>query len=383
MQRHHATPVSSDETAQSQGPEHAIHITHLAHSNPHRNATLLAQIPDMSFDEPDSFLEEGTASGDGRIISQALASKLVIGGGILLVLAAILPFVAPAKKTDSQANEPAWANSPVPDASVAPAWNGGAPQKAATSIAAMPSAPSIIVQAAPAGTASHAVAPATSPMTAPLSVAATKPLQMQQANVAAEIHPANSRIGQTAVEMNRPMAIRDRVDAVREQTVAAEARPAISPQRQGDYRQTEWQQGDYRQNELRANDSRPVDPRQNTLRANDSRQADYRQDNYRQADLRNDVGDRYRNDYRSDSRGDAAPKSPVMPDLNREFSPAGPQAPSSPPPPPEPPAGSAAPGPGLPSGGNSAGQLPPVPPEQSPQAGVARLQGVVGTPPTN
>ena len=205
---------------------------------------------------------------------------------------------------------------------------------------------------------------------------------MQQANVAAEIHPANSRIGQAAVEMNRPMAIRDRVDGVREQTVAAEGRPAISPQRQGDYRQAEWQQGDYRQNELRANDSRQVDYRQNTLRPNDPRQADYRQGDYRQADLRNDVGDRYRSDYRGDSRGDAAPTSPVMPDLNREFSPAGPQAPPSPPPPPEPPAGSRRRG-SLPSGGNSAGQLPPVPPEQPSQAGVARLQGAIGTPPHN
>ena len=98
MQRHHATPASIGDISQSQGSEHAIHITHLAHSKPNGNATLLAQIPDMSFDEPDSFLEERAAAGDGRIISQALAGKLVISGGILLVLAAILPFVAPAEE---------------------------------------------------------------------------------------------------------------------------------------------------------------------------------------------------------------------------------------------------------------------------------------------
>jgi hypothetical protein len=194
---------------------------------------------------------------------------------------------------------------------------------------------------------------------------------MQPANVAAGIRPADSRIGQAAVETNRPMAISDRVGGGPGQTVAAQRRPASSSPRPGDCRQAERQPGDYRQNELRANDSRQVDYGQNALRPNDPRQADPRQGDWRQADSRNDVGDRYRDDWRVDPRGnyrgDAAPTSPLMPDLNREFSPAGPQAP----PPPAPPRDDAA------------GQLPPGPQEQPSQAGVARLQGAIGTPPTN
>ncbi len=180
MQRHHATTASIADTSRSQGSEQAVHITHLTHSKPHGNATLLAQIPDMSFDEPDSFLEERAAAGDGRIISQSLAGKLVISGGILLVLAAILPFVAPAKKSDlkSAPGEPAWANAPVPDASLAPPWSGEAPQKAATPIVAAAPTPSIVVQAAPVGSESHAAAAPVTAMTSPSPVAPPRPAQI-------------------------------------------------------------------------------------------------------------------------------------------------------------------------------------------------------------
>ena len=89
------------ETNTPQDAFNSMQSTHTTQSATNAAATLLAQIPDLSVDDPESLVEEHTAANEGRLIGQALASKLVLGGGILLVVAAILPFTM-AKKTNSK-----------------------------------------------------------------------------------------------------------------------------------------------------------------------------------------------------------------------------------------------------------------------------------------
>jgi hypothetical protein len=87
------------------------------------DSPLLAQIPDLDAADSDDPEDEALGGSDGRLVSQALSSKLVIGGGFVLVLAAILPLVlnrkASPKPTPSQ--PPAATGA----AETAPAWQGG------------------------------------------------------------------------------------------------------------------------------------------------------------------------------------------------------------------------------------------------------------------
>ena len=365
MPRHHATPASNGDISRSQGPETAIHITHLAHSKRNSDTTLLAQIPDMSFDEPDSFLEE-RAAGDGRIISQSLAGKLVISGGILLVLAAVLPFLAPAQRTDLkpvQSGLSAWAPRRSRMPPWRPAWSGGASPRGGDG----DRSPS------PRLRSSSRRRPSGSPAMPGAcrqcnGLAASRRLNAQAgADAASQCRggnlPANPRIGQAAVEMNRPDghlrprwrragANRRRRRPARRLS-ASRSSPGLP--RQGDCRQADGEnRPDYRQNELRANDRNSLTSPQNALRANDPRQADYRQGNTGKAitgrpicatTSATGIATTTAATIAMIPAAKAAPTSPIMPDLNREFSPTGPQSPSSaaPPPPPEPPAGSAAP----------------------------------------
>ena len=94
---------------------------------------LLAQIPDL--DETEAEPEPGPEPGDraeeageGRILSQSLSNKLVLGAGILLVVAAILPYTM--GKASSEVK---------PIANELPVWHPeGTPPVGATTPAAGP-----------------------------------------------------------------------------------------------------------------------------------------------------------------------------------------------------------------------------------------------------
>jgi hypothetical protein len=132
---------------------------------------LLAQIPDLSVDDSESLLEEHAAAASGRLISQALASKLVLGGGILLVVAAILPFTM-AKTTHSKPADSGLAqyqSTPAPDADVAPGWSGDGQSVAdhsTTSGSAVPQR-SVVVEAVPASLGANVQAPVNLPAQMP------------------------------------------------------------------------------------------------------------------------------------------------------------------------------------------------------------------------
>ncbi len=89
---------------------------------------VLARVPDLDAAEPAPPADPKPARRDGRMISQALSTKLLVGGGVLLVLAAIVPLMLGNRgspKPDEQ-KLPAWhPGAPAPDAELAPTWNGG------------------------------------------------------------------------------------------------------------------------------------------------------------------------------------------------------------------------------------------------------------------
>ena len=86
---------------------------------PGTQSPVLAQLPDLETDRDDAATapsSAGHARSDGRIISQGLSNKLVVGGGILLVLAAVVPFTLNRKTVPKpvDAVAPLWQPSPAP-----------------------------------------------------------------------------------------------------------------------------------------------------------------------------------------------------------------------------------------------------------------------------
>jgi len=79
---------------------------------------VLARLPDVGRLESNREPNVQAARCDGRILSPGLATKLLVGGGLLLVLAAIFPFVFNNK------NEPKPGTPPAPNAEEAPTWKG-------------------------------------------------------------------------------------------------------------------------------------------------------------------------------------------------------------------------------------------------------------------
>ena len=201
--------------------------------------SLLAQIPDLDAEIAD---DEAEDPNEGRIISQSLSNKLVLGGGFLLVVAAILPFTMGKKA----------AVKPV--ANELPAWHseGAAPVNGAVPISGPQlGAPGAV--SAPAPGTTYEASQATPPTRAYLAP-------------------------QPQVGTNRPMALGD---PAWPQSAQAEANRAQSDPRQG--HPADYRVGDPPQ--TRRNDGGP-DPQ-----------------NY-QADRRNDPANDYRSSYRDDSRSD-------------------------------------------------------------------------------
>lgn len=92
---------------------------------------VLARLPDLGVVEPGEESAAKRGRFDGRILSHGLSTKLLVGGGVLLVLAAVFPFVF----NNNGAPKPG--EPPAPDAKEAPIWNGEA---AETTDALSPSA---------------------------------------------------------------------------------------------------------------------------------------------------------------------------------------------------------------------------------------------------
>ena len=230
MQLHDQSSVSASGTATARGPVAAVKITRLYHANSDSQIPLLAQIPDLTEDDPEALIEERTTPSGHQLISQALASKLVLGGGVLLVLAAILPFMF-AKKIDSKptgAELSAWhPTAPAPDADTAPAWNTPAGGNSATSAALPTTPPSVVVAAMPAGPGGSNIAPpslsgsATAPVANQATAAwgnntsvPTLPAKMPSLDVNSPSNrAADSRGAPPTVQFNRPMALGDRPTA--------------------------------------------------------------------------------------------------------------------------------------------------------------------------
>ena len=132
MRHHDGSLVSAGEVDMPQDPAATTQTMPRSRSSTGTPGRLLAQLPDLSVEELETLVEEHIAASDGRMISQSLASKFVVGGGILLVVAALLPFTM-ARKTQPKpvGNDLArWHSTPAPEADVAPGWNGGGGQTA-------------------------------------------------------------------------------------------------------------------------------------------------------------------------------------------------------------------------------------------------------------
>jgi hypothetical protein len=318
------------ETNMTQEAFNSVQIAHNIQSATNATATLLAQIPDLSVDDPESLVEERTATSDGRLIGQALASKLVLSGGILLVVAAILPFTT-TKKTNAKPGDKGLSQShfiltspsqsplapPSSGADVAPSWNpDGNPAVAGRNPSGWPTAaggvqPSVVVAAVAQRPGVNVAAP---PWVdnVPGSVAAKSappvagnnmalpnlPTQMPRANMPTEFPAGSDRTAQATTGMNRPMAI----------------------------------------------DQAGVGVQGAGAGVQGSGQTIY------QADARNDARNTSPGDY---PPGASAGVNPVMPDLNRELSP----------------------------GGDAAAQRP-LPEQQSPPPSAAQLEGnIIPIPP--
>ncbi len=86
---------------------------------------VLARIPELDATEPSEESPRKAGRRDGRILSQGLSTKLLLGGGLLLVLAAVFHSVFRDK-------EPKPGTPPAPNAPEAPVWNAEAAAESAT-----------------------------------------------------------------------------------------------------------------------------------------------------------------------------------------------------------------------------------------------------------
>ncbi|MDZ7619807.1 MAG: hypothetical protein U1E05_22645 [Patescibacteria group bacterium] len=93
---------------------------------------VLARFPDVEAGEKPEETVEPLAGLDGRIVNQKLATRVLLGVAVVLLLVAVLPLVFQRKggephSGDAASAKPAWEpENPAPLASAAPAWGGAA-----------------------------------------------------------------------------------------------------------------------------------------------------------------------------------------------------------------------------------------------------------------
>jgi hypothetical protein len=93
--------------------------------------SVLARVPNLDEADPSPGPrgEAKRSRPDGRVISQRLSTKILMGGGALLLAAAVVPFVWSKMTNRNRADDglPAWHQGrPAPDADEAPRWDSGA-----------------------------------------------------------------------------------------------------------------------------------------------------------------------------------------------------------------------------------------------------------------
>ena len=86
--------------------------------------TVLGRIPDVDATKSEKHSGGKSRRSDGRLISQGLSTKLLLGGGALLVLAAIVPLLL-------GRSQPEGGLPPAPDAESAPAFDAAVAQGSA------------------------------------------------------------------------------------------------------------------------------------------------------------------------------------------------------------------------------------------------------------
>ena len=202
---------------------------------------LLAQIPDVAAPAQGSETEAGPGSRDGRILSPGLSAKILFGGGLFLLLVAVMPFVFGRKDdpeclSTGEAGQPKL-ESPVPLA-LAPKWEAKTAQTLThEAVAAAKSRPdngptentpaeNVRKQTAPPS-AQPQVAIQTGPVRASPGELGPQTIQPPQRHntppVPAEVSPPPVRYPSTQypfaydapgreapLQTNRPMALRDR-----------------------------------------------------------------------------------------------------------------------------------------------------------------------------
>lgn len=95
---------------------------------------VLARFPDLDDNATSEEPVETLAGLDGRIVNQKLATRVLLGVAVVLLLMAVVPLVFQRKggKTDSDSAasaKPSWQpENPAPEASAAPPWNDAARQ---------------------------------------------------------------------------------------------------------------------------------------------------------------------------------------------------------------------------------------------------------------
>ena len=114
--------MHQQETNDAYTPSHVGHEEPAAELHPtETRPRVLARIPDL---DPSGAGSEVRGRGmrrgrsarfDGRLISQNLSTRLLVGGGVLLVLVAIVPLLLP--KSESPGGQP-----PAPDSDIAPVF---------------------------------------------------------------------------------------------------------------------------------------------------------------------------------------------------------------------------------------------------------------------
>lgn len=91
---------------------------------------VLAKVPHLPQSDGEADFDRSKPRADGRLISQRLSAKLLLAGGVVVVLAAILPFTLNKMRGSGSGQEgQSWRpDNPAPDAAEAPPWSGSSPQ---------------------------------------------------------------------------------------------------------------------------------------------------------------------------------------------------------------------------------------------------------------
>jgi hypothetical protein len=123
-----AAPQGSG-TARSATP-HGVPEPHF----PSRSAKVLARVPDLESADSEVADQTGAEGRDARMLSSRLSTMILVGGGGLLLLAAVgLPLLLQSVEPSDATQEdqaPTWPlQPPAPTASIAPAWDGGSEQE--------------------------------------------------------------------------------------------------------------------------------------------------------------------------------------------------------------------------------------------------------------